>query len=74
MPGVFCHQNHLRMIINRAQVHNDSNGLFEETPLRIVMIQRLSVTNGEVTDGETMRVGMVFVGDIMMIPITGIVD
>ena len=70
---MFCHQNHLRMTIKRAQVHTDSNGLLDETPPRTAKEQRLSNTNGEVTDDETMRAGMVFVGDIM-IPIVGIVD
>ena len=73
MPGVFWDQNHLRMTRNRMQVHADSMGLLDETPPRTAMTHRLSVTKGEVTDGETMRAGMVFAGDLM-IPMAGIVD
>ena len=73
MPGVFWDQNHLRMISNRIQVQTDSRGLLEWTLPRTARIHRLIVINGEFTDGETMRAGMVFDVDIM-IPMAGIGD
>ena len=57
MPGAYCHQNHLRISINRAQVQIDSIGFGEETPPRSANPIRIFVTNCEVTEVGFIRDG-----------------